>query len=106
MTVNQKFYYIRRLGDTESRDIKAFNFITMELMQKYIKAGETVEVNDLRRWPSNFLIMAFLLETTSATSVKKLMKINERIQFSENIQSNASNIRYLVVYEKIRIFKG
>jgi hypothetical protein len=98
MIINQKFYYIRRLGDTESRNIKALNFIMIELMQKYIKTDKAVGMNNLRRWPSDSLIVAFLSKTISITSVKRLMKVSEKIQSSKNIQFDVSSIRYLVVH--------
>ena len=79
MTANQELCHTRRLGDTESRDIRALTPITMELMQKYVKAGGAVGVDDLRRWPSDSLAVGFLSETTFATSVERLMRVSERV---------------------------
>ena len=77
MAANQECCHIRSLGDTEPRDIRALSFITMELMQKYVKDGGAVGVDDLRRWPSDSKAVGFLSETTSATSVDRLMNVSE-----------------------------
>ena len=77
MTAMQECCHDRPLADIESRDIRALSFITMDLMQKYVKEGGAVGVDDLRRWPSDSKAVGFLSETTSATSVKRLMKISE-----------------------------
>ena len=49
----------------------------MELMQKYVKDGGAIGVDDLRQWPSDSLAVTFLSETTSATSVERLMRVSE-----------------------------
>jgi hypothetical protein len=85
MTANQELYHTRRPGDTESRNIRALSFITIELMQKYVKNGGAVGVGDLRRWLSDSMAMAFLSETTSATSVERLMRVSEGIQSFEKV---------------------
>jgi hypothetical protein len=77
----------------------------MKLMQKYIKTDGTVRMDDLRRWSFDSLIVIFLSETISATSVEKLIKISKKIQSFENIQSDAFSIYYLTVHEEIKIFK-
>ncbi len=48
MLVSQELCYTRRLGNTESRYIMALRVITMELMQKYVKDGGAIGVDDLR----------------------------------------------------------
>jgi hypothetical protein len=49
----------------------------MELMQKHVKGDGAVGVDDLRRWPSDSNAVGFLSETTSASSVIELMKVNQ-----------------------------
>jgi hypothetical protein len=73
----QEYCHTRPLADTEPRDIRALSSITMELMQKYVKDGGAVGVDDLHRWPSDSNAVGFLSETTSATSVERLMKVGE-----------------------------
>jgi hypothetical protein len=73
----QECCHDRPLTDTEPRDLRALSSITMELMQKYVKDGGAVGVDDLRRWPSDSKAVGFLSETTSATSVERLMKVSE-----------------------------
>jgi hypothetical protein len=73
MTADQELCHLCRPGDTEPRDIRALSPITMELMQKNKNAG-AVGVDDPRRWPQ---AVAFLLETTSATSVERLMMVSQ-----------------------------
>ncbi|KAJ4507485.1 hypothetical protein HRR83_004063 [Exophiala dermatitidis] len=70
------------LSNPGSRDLKALSFITMELMQKYVKADGAVGVDDLRRWPSDSLAVEFLCETTSATSAERLLKASDGPQIS------------------------
>ncbi|KAF2195726.1 hypothetical protein K469DRAFT_535857, partial [Zopfia rhizophila CBS 207.26] len=52
-------------------NIRALSYITMELMQGYVKDDGVVGVDDLDRWDSDAL--DFLLETTSITLVNELM---------------------------------
>lgn len=73
---NQECCHIRPPGDTEPRDIRALSFITMELMQKYVKDDGAVRVDDLRRWPSDSKAVGFLSETTSANSVDRLLNVS------------------------------
>jgi hypothetical protein len=76
MPAMQECCHDRPLADTEPRDIRALSFITMELMQKYVKDRGAVGVDDLHRWPSDSKAVRFLSETTSATSVERLMKVS------------------------------
>jgi hypothetical protein len=46
-------------------------------MQKYVKEGKAVKVNDLRRWPFDFKAVEFLLKTISATSIERLIKVSK-----------------------------
>lgn len=63
----------------ESRDLKALSFITMELMQGYVKEDSAIGVDDLHRWPSSSDAVSFLSETTSAISVDELMKVSQSL---------------------------
>ena len=47
----------------------------MELMQKYVKEGGAVGIDDLRRWHSGSDAIGFLSATTSATSAAELLKV-------------------------------
>jgi hypothetical protein len=49
----------------------------MELMQKRVKEGGAVGVDDLSRWPYDSDAVCFLSETTSASSVIELMKVSQ-----------------------------
>lgn len=66
---------MRPWGKTELRDVRGLSYITMELMQKYVKDNGAVGVDDLHRWPSDSNAVGFLCETTSAPSVDVLMKV-------------------------------
>ena len=59
----------------EPRDVRALSPIMMELMQKYVKDDGAVGVDNLRRWPSDCAAVAFLSETTSATSALELQNV-------------------------------
>ena len=59
----------------KSRDIKALSFITMELMQKYVKEDGVVGVDNLHRWPSDSNALGFLSATTSIISIEELLKV-------------------------------
>jgi hypothetical protein len=48
----------------------------MELMQGYAKDDGAIGVDDLHRWPNGSNAISFLLETTSANSVDKLIKVS------------------------------
>jgi hypothetical protein len=49
----------------------------MEMMQKYIKDGGAVGVENLERWPADSNAVSFLSQTTSASSVTELNKVSE-----------------------------
>ena len=55
--------------------MKALSVITMKLMQKYVKEGGAIGVDDLRRWHSSSDAVGFLSATTSATSAAELLKV-------------------------------
>ncbi|KAF1964838.1 hypothetical protein BU23DRAFT_364707, partial [Bimuria novae-zelandiae CBS 107.79] len=57
-----------------SHYIKALSSIVTELMNGYVKEDGAIGVDDLRRWPPGSNAVSFLSETTSATSVFKLIK--------------------------------
>jgi len=48
----------------------------MELMQKYVKDGGAIRVEDLDRWPSNSNAVAFLSLTTSAPLLDELLMVS------------------------------
>ena len=56
-------------------DIRALEFIIIELIQKYTKDDRAVYVDNLYYWPSNLDVVRFLLETTSATLASILIKV-------------------------------
>lgn len=47
----------------------------MELMQKYVKDDGAIDVDNLRRWPSDCNAVAFLSETISAASALELQNV-------------------------------
>jgi hypothetical protein len=57
--------------------VRALGIITMELMQKYTQDNGAVGVENLNRWPSDSDAVAFLSETTSATSACELRKVSD-----------------------------
>ena len=61
------------------RDVRAIGDITMELMQGYVKEEGTTGVDDPSRWSSD--VLDFLSRTTSAASVKDLMKVSQFCSF-------------------------
>ncbi|TGO56039.1 hypothetical protein BCON_0083g00320 [Botryotinia convoluta] len=56
-------------------DLRALSPIVMELMQKYVKEDEAIGIDDLHRWHPNSNAVEFLSATTSATSIKELLKL-------------------------------
>jgi hypothetical protein len=56
----------------------------MELMQKYVKDGGAIGVEDLDRWPSDSNAVAFLSMTTSAPSLDELLKVSINCCVSAN----------------------
>lgn len=47
----------------------------MNLMQKYIKENDAVDVNNLHCWPLNSDVFKFLSAMMSVISVMKLLKV-------------------------------
>lgn len=47
----------------------------MELLQKYVKNGGKVGIDNLDRWSSDSLAVGFLSTTTSADSIQTLMEV-------------------------------
>jgi len=62
-----------------SQYVEALSSIVTELMNGYVKEDGAVGVDDLRRWPPGSNAVSFLSETTSATSVFKLIKVRRRL---------------------------
>ncbi|KAF1948547.1 hypothetical protein CC80DRAFT_521099 [Byssothecium circinans] len=71
---NQECCHVMSQRNGESYDIRALSSITMELMQKYLKDGGAIGIDDLHRWPPNSDAVRFLSATTSAKSAAELLK--------------------------------
>ena len=54
----------------------SLGYIAMELMQKYVKDGGAIGVEDLDRWPSDSNAVTFLSLTTSAPSLDELLMVS------------------------------
>jgi hypothetical protein len=67
-------FSVRSSENVDTRDIGALGYITMELMQGYVKKDGAIGVDDPGCWSSD--AVGFLSETTSATSVKELIKVS------------------------------
>ena len=76
VTANQENCRTLPPGNTEPRDIRASGAITRELMEKHVKDGQNVGVEDLHRWPSDSKALRFLSETTTASLVDELRKVS------------------------------
>ncbi|OCK73599.1 kinase-like protein [Lepidopterella palustris CBS 459.81] len=71
---NQECCHVMSQPKGGSCDVRALSFITMELMQKYVKEDGAIGVDDLRRWYSNSDAVGFLSATTSVESAEELLK--------------------------------
>ena len=45
-------------------------------MEKHVKDGQNVGVEDLHRWPSDFKALRFLSEITTASLVDEVRKVS------------------------------
>ena len=63
--------------------MKMLYFITMELMQKYVKNNGMTGVDNLQYWPANLNAVSFLWATESASSVSDLIIVSWKIFFNK-----------------------
>jgi len=70
-------------------DFKALGYITMELMQKYVKDDGAIGMEDFDRWPFDSKAVQFLAMITSTTSIQALRKVRSTVtrQLPANISS-------------------
>lgn len=67
----------------------------MELMEKSVKDGGAIGVEDLDRWSPGSVAVKFLAMTTSATSVNELKEVNKFLSIKVNLTLVASASREL-----------
>ena len=90
---NQEHYSTADPLHDGKRDLKTIGRIAIKLMQKYSKNDNTVSVEDLNRWPFSSKAVSFLLDTTFAVSVKKLIQVGTLVYLNYGLTSLASSYR-------------
>lgn len=66
-------------------DIKAVGRIMMQLLQKYVKEGGAIGIENLNRCSLDSNAVKFLSMTTSASSLEELTKIKHNSHFLDTI---------------------
>ncbi|KAL4801662.1 hypothetical protein BDV18DRAFT_71497 [Aspergillus unguis] len=61
-------------GKVQPKELFSIASVMMELMQKYVKGGGAVGVDNIERWPTDSAAVDFLSATTSASSMEGLKK--------------------------------
>ena len=60
-------------GQSHLLSMRGLGYLTMELMQKYVK--ENIGIDDTTRWPVDSRAVDFLSSTTSAKSITDLCQV-------------------------------
>lgn len=61
---------------TSTADVKAVGYITMELLQKYVKEDGAIGIDNINRWAPDSEPLEFLSMTTLPTSIDTLKKVS------------------------------
>ncbi len=76
---------VASLNEISIRNVRALNRIIIELMQKYIKDDEVLDVKNLNCWPFDLDVVEFLSTTIFASSINELIKISRNLVASFRI---------------------